>query len=191
MSLRRYGFVLGLSALCRLLGLLVAARPTAPVLTVAVLLPAALAATQLYASRFGAGRLSGALDLTLAPSWPAGLAAVCAALAALTAPVVRPASHTAADRCGTPPGGVTGGGRGLIGSGDVGCGSAAPWRGAGPCHLCGSAAWARPATTAPQPTGDPSPYFRRSAQWPDRPPDPGRGLKRSRARVRCWSGEAG
>ncbi|MEU6380723.1 hypothetical protein [Streptomyces sp. NPDC046909] len=101
-SVRRYGLVLGLSALCLLLGLLVAARPALPVLAGAVLLPAALAASQLYASRFASGRLAGALDLTLAPAWLAGLAAVCAALAALTALVVRLASHTprrsAADR---------------------------------------------------------------------------------------------
>jgi hypothetical protein len=101
-SLRRYGFVLGLSGLCLLLGLLVAARPTVPALTVAVLVPASLAAVQLYAGRFDTGRLADTLDLTLAPAWCAGLAAVCAALAALTALVVRLASHTpgrsAADR---------------------------------------------------------------------------------------------
>ncbi|KUN30194.1 hypothetical protein AQJ23_05625 [Streptomyces antibioticus] len=93
-SLRRYGFVLGLSGLCLLLGLLVMLRPTAPPLTLAVLVPAALAATQLYAARFDSGRLPSALDLTLAPAWAAGLAAVCAALAALTALVVRLASPT-------------------------------------------------------------------------------------------------
>lgn len=101
-SLRRHGLVLALSGLCLLLGLLVAVRPAVPVLAAAVLVPAALAAAQLYASRFDSGRLSGALDLALAPSWIAGLAAVCAALAALTALVVRLASHTpgrsAADR---------------------------------------------------------------------------------------------
>ncbi|KKD08002.1 hypothetical protein TN53_10790 [Streptomyces sp. WM6386] len=101
-SLRRYGLVLGLAGLCVLLGLLVAVRPSVPVLAGAVLVPAALAAAQLYASRFDSGRLSAALDLTLAPAWIAGLAAVCAALAALTALVVRLASHTpgrsAADR---------------------------------------------------------------------------------------------
>lgn len=101
-SLRRYGLVLGLSGLCLLLGLLVAVRPAVPVLAAAVLVPAALAAAQLYASRFDSGRLSGTLDLTLAPAWIAGLTAVCAALAALTALVVRLASHTpgrsAADR---------------------------------------------------------------------------------------------
>ncbi|MCW8381796.1 hypothetical protein [Streptomyces justiciae] len=93
-SLRRYGFVLGLAALCLLLGLLLTLRPTVPLLTLAVLVPAGLAATQLYAARFDAGRLSHALDLTLAPAWAAGLAAVCAALAALTALVVRLASPT-------------------------------------------------------------------------------------------------
>ncbi|MEU5320984.1 hypothetical protein AB0G67_30125 [Streptomyces sp. NPDC021056] len=101
-SLRRYGLVLGLAGLCLLLGLLVAVRPAVPVLAAAVLVPAALAAAQLYASRFDSGRLSAALDLTLAPAWVAGLAAVCAALAALAALVVRLASHTpgrsAADR---------------------------------------------------------------------------------------------
>jgi len=93
-SLRRYGFVLGLSGLCLLLAVLVTLRPTVPMLTLAVLVPAALAATQLYAARFDSGRLSRALDLTLAPAWAAGLAAVCAALAALTALVVRLASPT-------------------------------------------------------------------------------------------------
>jgi hypothetical protein len=93
-SLRRYGLVLGLAGLCLLLGLLVAVRPAVPVLVAAVLVPAALAAAQLYTSRFDWGRLSAALDLTLAPAWMAGLAAVCAALAALAALVVRPASHT-------------------------------------------------------------------------------------------------
>ncbi|MEU9916058.1 hypothetical protein [Streptomyces sp. NPDC051001] len=101
-SLRRYGLVLGLAGLCLLLGLLVAVRPAVPVLVAAVLVPAALAAAQLYASRFDSGRLSAALDLTLAPDWIAGLAAVCAALAALAALVVRLAPHTpgrsAADR---------------------------------------------------------------------------------------------
>ncbi|WP_329342693.1 hypothetical protein OG866_40855 [Streptomyces sp. NBC_00663] len=91
-SLRRYGLVLGLAGLCLLLGLLVTVRPTAAVLTLAVLVPAALAAAQLYAARFDAGRLSRALDLTLAPAWAAGPAAVCAALAALIALVVRPAA---------------------------------------------------------------------------------------------------
>lgn len=91
-SLRRYGMVLGLSGLCLLLGLLVAVRPAVPLLVGAVLLPAGLAAAQLYASRFDAGRLSSTLDLSLAPAWVAGLAAVCAALTALTALVVRLAS---------------------------------------------------------------------------------------------------
>ncbi|NUR43696.1 MAG: hypothetical protein HOV73_26805, partial [Streptomyces sp.] len=54
-----------------------------------------LAAAQLYAARFDAGRLSRTLDLTLVPAWAAGLAAVCAALAALTALVVRLATPPA------------------------------------------------------------------------------------------------
>ncbi|MFI9832250.1 hypothetical protein ACIHIX_31720 [Streptomyces sp. NPDC051913] len=94
-SLRPYGLVLALAGLCLLLGLLVTMRPSAPVLTGAVLLPAALAAAQLYAARFDAGRLSRTLDLTLVPAWAAGLAAVCAALAALTALVVRLATPPA------------------------------------------------------------------------------------------------
>lgn len=101
-SPRRYGLVLGLAGLCLLLAPLVVVRPAVPVLVAAVLVPAALAAAQLYASRFDSGRLSAALDLTLAPAWIAGLAAVCAALAALAALAVRLASHTpgrsAADR---------------------------------------------------------------------------------------------
>lgn len=96
----RYGLVLGLSGVCLLLGLLVAARPVALVLFSAVVLPAALAGAQLYASRFDVGELSAALELSLAPAWAAGLAAACAALAALTALVVRLAAP--APRRGVP-----------------------------------------------------------------------------------------
>ncbi|MGI5460684.1 hypothetical protein ACQEWB_47475 [Streptomyces sp. CA-249302] len=92
-SLRTYGFALGLSALCAVVSVLLTLRPGLPVLAVAVVVPALLAAAQLYEGRFHSARLSRALDLTLAPNWIAGLAAVCASLAALTALLVRLASQ--------------------------------------------------------------------------------------------------
>ncbi|WP_405865093.1 MULTISPECIES: hypothetical protein [unclassified Streptomyces] len=81
------------SALCAMLAVLVTLRPTPPTLAVAVVVPAVLAAAQLYQGRFHSEWLSRALDLTLAPSWVAGLTAVGAALAALTALVLSVASH--------------------------------------------------------------------------------------------------
>jgi hypothetical protein len=68
-----------------------------------VLVPAVLAAAQLYQGRFHSAWLSRALGLTLAPSWVAGLAAVLAALAALTALVVRLASNPPAVSAPTRP----------------------------------------------------------------------------------------
>lgn len=88
-SLRAYGFALGLSALCAVLAVLLTLRPFVVLLALAVVVPAVLAGAQLYGGRFHSARLSQALDLTLAPNWAAGLAAVCAALVALTALVVR------------------------------------------------------------------------------------------------------
>ena len=88
-SLRVYGFALGVSALCAVLALLLAIRPVVPLLALAVVLPAALAAGQLLDGRFRSAGLSRALELPLAPAWVAGTAAVCASLAALTALVVQ------------------------------------------------------------------------------------------------------
>ncbi|MFJ6080131.1 hypothetical protein ACIQI8_01925 [Streptomyces sp. NPDC092369] len=88
-SLRAYGFALGLSALCAVLAVLLTLRPFVVLLALAVVVPAVLAGAQLYGGRFHSARLSQALDLTLAPNWAAGLVAVCAALVALTALVVR------------------------------------------------------------------------------------------------------
>lgn len=93
-SLRAYGLALGVSALCVVLALLVTVRPVVPVLAVAVVVPAALAAGQLLEGRFRSERLSRVLDLAFAPPWLAGTAAVCASLAALTALVVRLASQS-------------------------------------------------------------------------------------------------
>ena len=66
------------------------------------MVPAVLAAAQLYPGRFHSAWLSRALDLTLAPSWVAGLAAVTAALAALMALVVRIASNQLPVRADAP-----------------------------------------------------------------------------------------
>ncbi|WP_254401400.1 hypothetical protein [Streptomyces sp. AC555_RSS877] len=88
-SLRVHGFALGVSALCPLLALLLSARPAVPLLAVAVLVPAGLAAVQLFESRFHSPGLSRALDLSLAPDWLVGTAALCASLAALTALLAR------------------------------------------------------------------------------------------------------
>ncbi|MFC8513771.1 hypothetical protein [Streptomyces sp. NPDC057257] len=92
-SLRAYGLALGLSTVCAAVSVLLTLRPGLTVLAVAVVVPALLAAAQLYEGRFHSARLSRALDLTLAPNWIAGLAAVCASLVALTALLVRLASQ--------------------------------------------------------------------------------------------------
>jgi hypothetical protein len=86
-----YGFALGVSLLCVLLALLTV-RPVLPVLVLAVVVPAGVAAGQLLDGRFRSAGLSRALELPLAPAWVAGTAAVCASLAALTALVVHLAS---------------------------------------------------------------------------------------------------
>lgn len=87
-SLRVYGFAVGVSALCAVLALLLAIRPVVPLLVLAVVLPAGVAAGQLLDGRLRSAGLSRALELPLAPAWIAGTAAVCASLAALTALVV-------------------------------------------------------------------------------------------------------
>lgn len=92
-----YGLALGVSALCVLLALLTA-RPVLPVLALAVVVPAGIAAGQLLDGRFRSPGLARALELPLAPAWLAGTAAVCASLAALTALVVRLASPPPLER---------------------------------------------------------------------------------------------
>jgi hypothetical protein len=89
-DLQSYGLTLGASVLCTLLAVLLTLRPTLPGIAVAAVVPAVLAAAQLYEGRFHSERLARALDLTLAPSWIAGPAAVAAAVAALMALLVRP-----------------------------------------------------------------------------------------------------
>lgn len=85
-SVRVYGLALGVSVLCLALGLLLTVRlPAVPVLVAAVLVPAMPAAAQLFESRFHSAGLSRAMDLSLAPDWLVGAAAVCASSAALTA----------------------------------------------------------------------------------------------------------
>ena len=88
-SLRVYGFAVGVSALCAVLAVLLAIRPVVPLLALAVVLPAGVAAGQLLDGHLGSAGLSRALELPLAPAWLAGTAAVCASLAALTGLVVQ------------------------------------------------------------------------------------------------------
>ena len=78
-----YGLVLGAALVCTVLGVLLTIRPAVPLLALALLLPAALAAGQLLHGRMGPAALTRAMDLTVAPGWLAGGAAACAALAAL------------------------------------------------------------------------------------------------------------
>lgn len=80
-----YGFALGVSILCVLLAPALILHGGLFVLAVSVVVPAALAALQLFDGRFHSSRLSQALRITAAPPWFAGLMAVLAALAALTA----------------------------------------------------------------------------------------------------------
>ncbi|CAM5598592.1 hypothetical protein STENM327S_02921 [Streptomyces tendae] len=68
-SAQAYGVALGLSALCLVLALLLTVRPAVPLLAVAVVGPAALAAAKLYGSATPAARVSPVTDLTLAPVW--------------------------------------------------------------------------------------------------------------------------
>ncbi|WP_328875909.1 hypothetical protein OHT76_40750 [Streptomyces sp. NBC_00287] len=87
-SLRAFALALGMSVACLAVALLLTLRITAPVLAGAVVVPAALAAAQLLEGSLPWAGLSRALDLTLAPAWAAGPAAVCASLTALTALMV-------------------------------------------------------------------------------------------------------
>ncbi len=98
-----YGVALGLTALCLLLALLLTLRPAVPLLAVAVVGPAALAAAKLYGDAIPSARLSHVTDLTLAPSWAAVAVAVAAALVALTALCVRVASAQPAPARRRPP----------------------------------------------------------------------------------------
>jgi hypothetical protein len=82
---RVYAIALGAAVLCVSLALILAVRPTVPTLAAGGIVPAALAAGQLFEGRLvhSAG-LSRALDLALAPALLAGTAGVVASLAALT-----------------------------------------------------------------------------------------------------------
>ncbi|MET7733456.1 hypothetical protein ABZT02_19090 [Streptomyces sp. NPDC005402] len=96
-SAQVYGFALGVSILCVLLALLTI-RPVLPVLALAVVVPAGVAASQALDGRFRSAGLARALELPLAPAWLAGTAAVCASLAALTALVVHLATPPPPER---------------------------------------------------------------------------------------------
>ncbi|MEU6253802.1 hypothetical protein [Streptomyces sp. NPDC047043] len=102
-SLQSYGIALGASVLCAALAGLLTLRPVVPALVVAVVVPALLAAAQLYEGRLQNPWLSQALDLTLAPGSVAGLAAMGAALVALTALIVRLASRAPAAKAAPRP----------------------------------------------------------------------------------------
>ncbi|MGW3106782.1 hypothetical protein [Streptomyces sp. NPDC001100] len=80
-----FGFALGVSILCVLLAPALVLHGGLPVLALSMVVPAALAAIQLFDGRFHSTRLSQALRITAAPPWLAGLTAALAALAALTA----------------------------------------------------------------------------------------------------------
>ena len=87
-----YASGIAVSILYALLAVLVTLRPVRAVLVVATVLPALLAGAELYRG-FRSRSMFRALDLTLAPGWLAGLAAVIAALAAVTALVLRAAAR--------------------------------------------------------------------------------------------------
>ncbi|MFD7714082.1 hypothetical protein [Streptomyces sp. NPDC059786] len=80
-----YGIDLGVLGMCLVLAIALVLNGGLPVLAACVVVPAALAALQLFAGRLHSTSLSRALDLAAAPSWFAGLMAVLAALASLTA----------------------------------------------------------------------------------------------------------
>ncbi|MFJ8544029.1 hypothetical protein ACIRFH_18755 [Streptomyces sp. NPDC093586] len=92
-SVRGYAFALGTSALCLVVALLLTVRAAVPVLAVAVVLPAALAAAKLYGTVTPSAEVSRTVDLTLAPTWTAVGVAVLTSLVALTALCVRVASQ--------------------------------------------------------------------------------------------------
>ncbi|MER7194986.1 hypothetical protein [Streptomyces flaveolus] len=95
-TVRGYAFALGLSALCLVVALVLTVRAAVPVLAVAVVLPAALAAAKLYGTTVPSVEMSRTVDLTLAPVWVAVGVAVLASLVALTALCARVASQTPA-----------------------------------------------------------------------------------------------
>ncbi|TDT42415.1 hypothetical protein EV562_101385 [Streptomyces sp. BK208] len=97
-SAQTYGVAVGLSAACLLLALLLTVRPVVPLLAVAVVGPAALAAAKLYGSATPSAQVSPVTDLTLAPTWVAVAVAVAASLVALLALCVRVGSPAAARR---------------------------------------------------------------------------------------------
>ncbi|MEV5532734.1 hypothetical protein [Streptomyces prunicolor] len=99
-----YGFALGVSILCVLLAPALILHGGLFVLAVSVVVPAALAALQLFDGRFHSSRLSQALRITAAPPWFAGLMAVLAALAALTALLALLASRRFGRQLDLPPG---------------------------------------------------------------------------------------
>ncbi|MFD5453160.1 hypothetical protein [Streptomyces sp. NPDC127100] len=95
-SVGGYAVALGMSALCLAVALVLTVRAAVPVLAVAVVLPAALAAAGLYGTAAPSAEVSRTVDLTLAPAWVAVGAAVLASLVALTALCVRVASQAPA-----------------------------------------------------------------------------------------------
>ncbi|MEV6483526.1 hypothetical protein [Streptomyces sp. NPDC051576] len=97
-----YGFALGVSILCVLLAPALILHGSLAVLGLSMVVPAALAAIQLFNGRFHSTRLSEALRITAAPPWFAGLMAVLAALAALTALLALLASRRFGRQLGLP-----------------------------------------------------------------------------------------
>ncbi|MEU7290364.1 hypothetical protein AB0A81_34755, partial [Streptomyces flaveolus] len=91
-TVRGYAFALGLSALRLVVAPVLTARAAVPVLAVALVLSAALAADRLHGTTAPSVETSRTVDLTLAPV----RAAVPASLAALTAPCARVASQAPA-----------------------------------------------------------------------------------------------
>ena len=102
-SLRLHAFALGLSVLCTMLALLPALRPVVLVPAGAVLVPTAPAGAQAYGSSFPSASLSRAVDLALAPAWPAASVAGCAALLSLVTPVFRVPAPIAARQWAAAP----------------------------------------------------------------------------------------
>ncbi|MFJ8191856.1 hypothetical protein ACIQ8D_19105 [Streptomyces sp. NPDC096094] len=102
-SARAYGVALGLSAFCLVLALLLTVRPAVPLLALAVVAPAVLAAAKLYGSVTPSARVSPVVDLALAPTWIAVAVAVLASLVALLALCVRVASQAPVRRWSARP----------------------------------------------------------------------------------------
>ncbi|MBC2905486.1 hypothetical protein [Streptomyces cupreus] len=102
-SLGGYALALGMAVACLAVALLLTLRISAPLLAGAVVVPTVLAAARLLEGRLPAAGLSRALDLTLAPAWAAGPAAVCASLVALTALLVHLAAPAALRRAVAAP----------------------------------------------------------------------------------------